>query len=87
MTHHGVNQFDSVVFRWVVTGCDHDANSRITLLGAESGNETNSVNDMIQEGSIFHLFVSLENFLRKDRDVGGMSARAAERQTYAFMRN
>ena len=46
-THHGINQLDSVVFRWIVTGCDHDPNTGIALLGAESSNETDSVDNMV----------------------------------------
>jgi hypothetical protein len=58
-THHGVNQLDSVVFRRVVTGCDHDPNGRIALLGTESCNETNCVDNMIEKRAVFPTLVSL----------------------------
>lgn len=31
-THHGVNQFDAIVLRGVVTGSDHDTNPLPTEL-------------------------------------------------------
>ena len=46
-THHRVNQLHSVVFRGIVTGCNHDPNGGIALLRTERGDETNSEDDMV----------------------------------------
>jgi hypothetical protein len=49
-TYHRVYQLDSIVIGRVVTGCDHDSNGRIALLGANGRDQSNGVHDMIKTG-------------------------------------
>jgi hypothetical protein len=45
---HWINQFDTIVLRWIVTGCDHDPNNGVFLLGTASSSQANTEDDMVQ---------------------------------------
>jgi hypothetical protein len=49
-THHGVNQFNAVILRWVVAGSNHDADPLSTkLLGAKTSEQSDGEDDGVEE--------------------------------------
>jgi hypothetical protein len=89
MTDHRIDQLDAIVFCWVVTGGNHDANSCIALLGAESCDEADGVDDMVKKGTVRRCSSVLDAspVRRGQVDRGQGQLCGMVRATYAFMRN
>ena len=87
---HRIYKLHAIVLGWVVAGCDHDPNYGVFLLGAASGSQANTEDNMIQTRipirrmTISDLFLHSEDFTVS----GNVWHRAVSGGwPYAFMRN